>query len=127
MLANMAANEDTRHDVVDHSGLSVLLKFLQCATPLTSRMARMNSENTEGHTTEQSGGLSNPTRPEDFAQYSAAERVLQKSAIAISRYSIRCVIRSMFTIICLYTRLIGIVYISNYFTGCVTTHISRRR
>ena len=96
MLANMAANEDTRHDVVDNSGLSVLLKFLQCATPLTSRMARMNSENTEGHTTEQSGGLSNPTRPEDFAQYSAAERVLQKSAIAISRYIIRCVIRSMF-------------------------------
>ena len=126
MLANMAANEDTRHDVVDQSGLSVLLKFLQCATPLTSRMASMNSKNTEGRTTEQSGGLSNPTRPEDFAQYSAAERVLQKSAIAISRYSIRCVIRSMF-IICLYMRLFGIVYISNYFPGCVTTHISRRR
>ena len=127
MLANMAANEDTRHDVVDHSGLSVLLKFLQCATPLTSRMASMNSENTEVHTTERNGGLSSPTRPEDFAQYSAAERVLQKSAIAISRYSIRCVICSMFTIICLYMRLFGIVYISNYFTGCVTTHISRRR
>ena len=99
MLANMAANEDTRHDVVDHSGLSVLLKFLQCATPLTSRMASMHSKNTEDHTTEQNGGLSNSTRPEDFAQYSAAERVLQKSAIAISRYSNRCVIRSMFTII----------------------------
>ena len=129
MLANMAANEDTRHDVVDHSGLSVLLKFLLCATPLTSRMASMNSENTEVHTTERNGGLSSPTRPEDFAQYSAAERVLQKSAIAISRYSIRCVIFSMLTIkfICLYMRLFGIVYISNYFTGCVTTHILRRR
>ena len=127
MLANMAANEDTRHDVVDQSGLSVLLKFLQCATPLTSRMASMNSKNTEGRTTEQSGGLSNPTRPEDFAQYSAAERVLQKSAIAISRYRVRCVIHSMFAIIRLYMRLIGIVYIFNYFTGCVTTHILRRR
>ena len=92
----MAANEDTRHDVVDQSGLSVLLKFLQCATPLTSRIESLNSEGTAGHTAQQRGGLSNPTRPEDFAQYSAAERVLQKSAIAISRYIIRCVIRSMF-------------------------------
>ena len=90
----MAANEDTRHDVVDHSGLSVLLKFLQCATPLTSRMANLNSEGTEGHTTKQNGGLSNPTRPEDFAQYSAAERVLQKSAIAISRYDVGYIICS---------------------------------
>ena len=90
----MAANEDTRHDVVDQSGLSVLLKFLQCATPLTSRVESLNSEGTAGHATQQRSGLSNPTRPEDFAQYSAAERVLQKSAIAISRYSVRYIICS---------------------------------
>ena len=94
VLANMAANEDTRHDVVDQSGLSVLLKFLQCATPLTTRIENMNSDGAEGRTSQQRGGLSNPTRPEDFAQYSAAERVLQKSAIAISRYRVRYIICS---------------------------------
>ena len=90
----MAANEDTRHDVIDQSGLSVLLKFLQCATPLTSRIESLNSGGTEDHTPKQSGGLANPTRPEDFAQYSAAERVLQKSAIAISRYDVGYIICS---------------------------------
>ena len=94
----MAANEDTRHDVVDQSGLSVLLKFLQCATPLTSGIESLNSEGTAGHANQQRSGLSNPTRPEDFAQYSAAERVLQKSAIAISRYSVRYIICSKFYI-----------------------------
>ena len=78
----MAANEETRNDVVEHSGLSVLLKFLQCATPLTNRKNN-HSENTG--TDKQHDIYSNPTRPEDFAQVSAAERVLQKSAIAISR------------------------------------------
>ena len=92
----MAANEDTRHDVVDQSGLSVLLKFLQCATPLTTRIESMNSDGAEGRTSQQRGGLSTPTRPEDFAQYSAAERVLQKSAIAISRYRVRYIICSKF-------------------------------
>ena len=81
----MAANEETRHDVVDHSGLSVLLKFLQCATPLTSNNLNSKHESGEILTTDQNGLYSNPTRPEDFAQVSAAERVLQKSAIAISR------------------------------------------
>ena len=64
----MAANEDTRNDVVEHSGLSVLLKFLQCATPLTNRKINNNNENTENSTEEQNGVYSNPTRPEDFAQ-----------------------------------------------------------
>ena len=81
----MAANEETRHDVVEHSGLSVLLKFLQCATPLTSNKLNGKNENAEILTTDHNGLYSNPTRPEDFAQVSAAERVLQKSAIAISR------------------------------------------
>ena len=80
----MAANEETRHDVVDHSGLSVLLKFLQCATPLTSNSINRRNGNTENFTSDDA--YCNPTRPEDFAQVSAAERVLQKSAIAISRY-----------------------------------------
>ena len=81
----MAANEDTRQDVVEHSGLSVLLKFLQCATPLTTNKLNSNNEIMEASTMEQAGPFSNPTRPEDYAQVSAAERVLQKSAIAISR------------------------------------------
>ena len=75
VLANMAANEETRNDVVEHSGLSVLLKFLQCATPLTKRKTNNNVESTENSADEQNGVYSNPTRPEDFAQVSAAERV----------------------------------------------------
>ena len=86
VLANMAANEDTRHEVVDHAGLPVLLKFLQCATPITANTEHNKSENTDVSATNQNGVYSNPSRPEDFAQVSAAERVLQKSAIAISRY-----------------------------------------
>ena len=81
----MAANEETRNDVVEHSGLSVLLKFLQCATPITTRKMNNTCENTGNATDEQNTIYSNPSRPEDFAQVSAAERVLQKSAIAISR------------------------------------------
>ena len=82
----MAANEETRHDVVEHSGLSVLLKFLQCATPLTTNNLNNKNEDVEAISAIQNGIYSNPTRPEDYAQVSAAERVLQKSAIAISRY-----------------------------------------
>ena len=81
----MAANEETRNDVVEHSGLSVLLKFLQCATPITTRKINESCENTGNAPDEQNAIYSNPSRPEDFAQVSAAERVLQKSAIAISR------------------------------------------
>ncbi len=63
MLANMAANVDCRSEVVKHGGLPLLLQFL-CATA-PSR-----------------GDL----KPEEYSQTAAAERVLQKSAIAISRY-----------------------------------------
>ena len=82
----MAANEDTRHEVVDHNGLPVLLKFLQCATPITRNSQIPKNEQTEGLDTNKNDVCLNPSRPEDFAQISAAERVLQKSAIAISRY-----------------------------------------
>ncbi len=61
VLANMAANESCRQDVIRHGGLPVLLRFLQAQPP------------------------DRPAKPEDFAQMSATERVLQKSAIALSR------------------------------------------
>ena len=62
VLANMAANSDCRSEVVKHGGLPLLLQFL---------MARVST--------------SNDLKPEDYAQMAATERVLQKSAIAISR------------------------------------------
>ena len=88
VLANMAANEETRHEVVENGGLPVLLKFLQCATP-SSLSSQPSSATTPSGLPEKSqlDVFSNPTRPEDFAQVAAAERVLQKSAIAISRYA----------------------------------------
>ena len=82
----MAANEDTRHEVVEHGGLPVLLKFLQCAAPISSNPDSTKNDNSEVSSTKQVEAYTNPSRPEDFAQVAAAERVLQKSAIAISRY-----------------------------------------
>ena len=63
VLANMAANVDCRSDVVKNGGLPLLLQFLMAESPAT---------NTD-------------LKPEDYAQIAATERVLQKSAIAISR------------------------------------------
>ena len=62
VLANMAANTDCRTEVVKHGGLPILLQFLMAQVP-----------------------NSNDLKPEDYAQMAATERVLQKSAIAISR------------------------------------------
>jgi hypothetical protein len=67
VLANMAANADCRSEVVRHGGLPILLQFLRSPVPATQ--AKSKAE----------------WRPEDFAQMAATERVLQKSAIAISR------------------------------------------
>ncbi len=67
VLANMAANADCRSEVVKHGGLPLLLQFLMASPPF-----EINSES--------------DIRPEDYAQLAATERVLQKSAIAISRY-----------------------------------------
>ena len=65
VLANMAANVDCRAEVVKHGGLPLLLQFLLAeATTATST----------------------DLKAEDYAQLAATERVLQKSAIAISRY-----------------------------------------
>ena len=63
VLANMAANVECRSDVVKNGGLPLLLQFLMAESPAT---------NTD-------------LKPEDYAQIAATERVLQKSAIAISR------------------------------------------
>lgn len=64
VLANMAANVDCRAEVVKHGGLPLLLQFL-LAEPTTA--------------------TSTDLKAEDYAQLAATERVLQKSAIAISR------------------------------------------
>lgn len=62
VLANMAANVDSREEVVKHGGLPILLRFIHAEPP------------------------TRPQRPEDFAQMAATERVQQKSAIALSRW-----------------------------------------
>ena len=62
VLANMAAHAECRTEVVKHGGLPLLLQFLLAEAPV----------------------LTEP-KPEDYAQMAATERVLQKSAIAISR------------------------------------------
>ena len=68
VLANMAANADCRNEVVKHGGVPLLLHFLMAQIPMK------NNNN------------SPDLKPEDYAQMAATERVLQKSAIAISRY-----------------------------------------
>ena len=68
VLANMAANADCRCEVVKHGGVPLLLHFLMAQIPMK------NNNN------------SPDLKPEDYAQMAATERVLQKSAIAISRY-----------------------------------------
>ena len=67
VLANMAANVDCRAEVVKHGGLPLLLQFL-LAEPVPAT------------------ATSTDLKAEDYAQLAATERVLQKSAIAISRY-----------------------------------------
>ena len=62
VLANMAAHAECRTEVVKNGGLPLLLQFLLAEAPV----------------------LTEP-KPEEYAQMAATERVLQKSAIAISR------------------------------------------
>ena len=62
VLANMAAHAECRTEVVKYGGLPLLLQFLLAEAPV----------------------MSDP-KPEEYAQMAATERVLQKSAIAISR------------------------------------------
>jgi hypothetical protein len=81
VLANMAANSECRGEVVRHGGLPILLQFLR--SPVPSTHSKNKAE----------------WRPEDFAQMAATERVLQKSAIAISR-SINYYYTKFFDILC---------------------------
>ena len=67
VLANMAANVDCRAEVVKHGGLPLLLQFLLAEPTLPA------------------SATSTDLKAEDYAQMAATERVLQKSAIAISR------------------------------------------
>merc|ERR1711894_442347 len=70
VLANMAANTDCRSEVVKHGGVPLLLHFLMAQIPMKNHNNINNSAD---------------LKPEDYAQMAATERVLQKSAIAISR------------------------------------------
>lgn len=70
VLANMAANVECRSEVVKHGGLPLLLQFLLAQS---------------------SAVTSSDLKPEDYAQIAATERVLQKSAIAISRYIVKII------------------------------------
>ena len=72
VLANMAANADCRCEVVKHGGVPLLLHFLMAQIPNIKKNNINNSNSPE-------------LKPEDYAQMAATERVLQKSAIAISR------------------------------------------
>ena len=72
VLANMAANADCRCEVVKHGGVPLLLHFLMAQIPNIKKNNTNNSNSPE-------------LKPEDYAQMAATERVLQKSAIAISR------------------------------------------
>ena len=62
VLANMAAHSECRTEVVKNGGLPLLLQFLLAEAPVSTE-----------------------PKPEEYAQMAATERVLQKSAIAISR------------------------------------------
>ena len=91
VLANMAASADCREEVTRNGGIKVLLQFLD-ATHSHSRAAGGDSGGL-AHAQQQGGGggpddhsqNQKDRRPEDFAQMAATERVLQKSAIALSR------------------------------------------
>ena len=76
VLANMAVSADCREEVTRNGGIGVLLHFLDAKHNRTAHAQQEHNQN-EGGKRER--------RPEDFAQMAATERVLQKSAIALSR------------------------------------------
>ncbi len=73
----MAASAECREEVTKNGGIKVLLQFLDATVaPGDAAAADKKKEvSSDG----------NKKRPEDFAQMAATERVLQKSAIALSR------------------------------------------
>ena len=81
MLANMAASADCREEVTRNGGIKVLLHFLDATHVGNNGHAQAQ----QGSDHSQNNQNDNNRRPEDFAQMAATERVLQKSAIALSR------------------------------------------
>ena len=86
----MAASADCREEVTRNGGIKVLLQFLDAGSH-TAGNAGAGGEN-RATTHAQGGGPGDHShnqnerrQPEDFAQMAATERVLQKSAIALSR------------------------------------------
>ena len=73
----MAASAECREEVTKNGGIRVLLQFLDASVAKSSVSAVTVAA--PGSPEE------NGKRPEDFAQMAATERVLQKSAIALSR------------------------------------------
>jgi hypothetical protein len=71
----MAASSDCREEVTKNGGIRVLLQFLE---------AKHNKSNSNTSSSSLAAA-EEKKRPEDFAQMAATERVLQKSAIALSR------------------------------------------
>ena len=85
----MAASADCREEVTRNGGIKVLLQFLDAGSH-TAGNAAAAGETRATHA--QGGGPGDHShnqnerrQPEDFAQMAATERVLQKSAIALSR------------------------------------------
>ena len=83
VLANMAASADCREEVTRNGGIKVLLHFLD-ATHVGSNGHHAHAQQQADHS-QNNQNDDNNRRPEDFAQMAATERVLQKSAIALSR------------------------------------------
>ena len=89
MLANMAASADCREEVTRNGGIEVLLQFLDATHHAHAQQSggggegRQDSPQNQNEEGERGGKFKR--RPEDFAQMAATERVLQKSAIALSR------------------------------------------
>ena len=85
----MAASADCREEVTRNGGIKVLLQFLDAGSH-TAGNAAAGGETRAAHAQgsgpgDHSHNQNERRQPEDFAQMAATERVLQKSAIALSR------------------------------------------
>ena len=91
MLANMAASADCREEVTRNGGTEVLLQFLDATHHAHAQQSGggggegRQQDHPQNQNEEGERGGKFKRRPEDFAQMAATERVLQKSAIALSR------------------------------------------
>ena len=85
VLANMAASADCREEVTRNGGIKVLLHFLDATHHVGSNGHHAHAQQQGSDHSQNNQNDNNNRRPEDFAQMAATERVLQKSAIALSR------------------------------------------